>query len=838
MKTTFMSVFATGLIWCAMLALVVFGTLTSVSVAVAQQTQASFSEGHAICGALDLRTGKLLPPCSFDKAEYTGKAVGKCPTGSFFDLGTWSCFTCPSGYNRTGFAVDTPKACSKEIRPEYKYAKRVAGHKACPAGSFKDGRNGGECWSCPTGYSRTMSALTAWDACGKVFASARKAEFIDRVCLEGSFPDPNGGCYICPTGFSRTAAAVTGHNACFRNESQVAAKKEAALTCKEGDLFDFIDGGTCWKCPANSVRSLFGVKSDKACEYTDMLWEPAKRAPNGLFRIPGGHEIAAQVIKERTRIDGAIKKFLSIDTNTAQEREEFAKGAWELIQTEPENSPILMAAVYDHVFDLVINGPKTDPERDIVRSLGNYVQGSRMLVAEEMSRVWESWNRGIEMNTRRLSGSNMVSAYNTGVRPPNMQTTLQDIMTLSPGALVGTMLYGATRALHTSITVAKVAKTVMRQIFPYAKDFAKLASISLSTSASTAAGIVAAPFAFLTVATIIASIATDIAADQDKQGAIVKDAMEIAKRPVILSRLLLTEEGRTEVSSNWALMTQEQFKPRPLVWHKLMSSTPTSEPTSIQELVLAQGQQNMPNLDNFSIDIEGVTTHPNSSALTAASSTWTKVPGKAQDVAIGSDGTTYAIGTPKGRGGFRMFKRAKNATSWTKIKGAAVRIAVAGTQPWVVTDDGQIFSQAGSGWKKVAGPAAQDIGASVSGVWIIDLKGKIHKRSGNGWQNIPGTAYRVDIDQDGRPWVVDLKGQIFVHNDKQKWVKLPGSAIDVAADVPGMTRVIGKDGKTYVYNTTKRNWDRISEEAESTAIGAGGGEVWRLTKQYGLYRLQ
>ncbi len=684
-----------------------------------------------------------------------------------------------------------------------------------------------------------MSSVTEWDACGKVFASPRSAEFIDRVCLEGSFPDPNGGCYTCPTGFRRTAAAVTGHNACFRNESLVAAVKEAALTCKADELFDFIDGGTCWKCPVNSVRSVLGVKTDEACEYTDMRWEPAKRTPNGLFRVPGGHEIAAQVIKERTRIDAAIEKALTAYTYNQQQREDYKNDTWNLIETAPETSPILMSAVYDHVFDLISDGPKTDAERDIVRYLANYVQGSRLLVAEEMNRVWESWTRGIQMRTGQLSSRSAANVYNTGVRPPNMQTTLGDMMLLSPGALVGTMLHGASRAVLASAQIADKAKVVMLKIFPYATRKLGTSGLAMASGgASASVGVMAAPFAVLTIATILATIATDIAVDQNKQSAIVKDALQIAKRPVILSRLLLTEEGRIEVSSNWGLMTQEPFKPRPQVWDALMSSTPMSAPTSIQELILSQTQSNIPNLDNFSIAVDGVTIPANGSSLAATSAIWTKVPGKAQDVAIGSDGTTYAIGTPKGRGGFRIFKRAKNATAWTKVKGAAVRIAVAGTQAWVVTDDGQIFSQNGAGWKKVTGPAAQDIGASVKGVWIIDLKGKIHKRSGNGWQNIPGTAYRVDIDQDGRPWVVDLKGQIFVHNDKEKWVKLPGSAIDVAADVPGMTRVIGKDGKTYVYNIAKRNWDRISEEADSTAIGAGGGEVWRLTKQYGLYRLQ
>ncbi len=130
MRISFKSVLSPILARGALLTLVAFAGMASPSDATAQQTQAAFSGGHAICGGLDLRTGKVLDPCGFEKAKYTGKAVGKCPQGSFFDIGTWACFTCPRGYNRTGFAVDTPQACSKQVRAEYKYAKRLGSHKS------------------------------------------------------------------------------------------------------------------------------------------------------------------------------------------------------------------------------------------------------------------------------------------------------------------------------------------------------------------------------------------------------------------------------------------------------------------------------------------------------------------------------------------------------------------------------------------------------------------------------------------------------------------------------------------------------------------------------------
>ncbi|HAI30842.1 MAG TPA: hypothetical protein DCM48_15130, partial [Thalassospira sp.] len=563
------------ILWRALIVLIAgfISILASTSEVKAQQTQAAFTEGgHAICGAMDLRTNTLLGACGFASATKTGKAVGECPRGSFFDIGTWSCFSCPSGYNRTGFAVDTQKACSKQISAEYKRATRVGAHKSCPSGSFKDLRNGGECWSCPAGFDRTLSAVNEWDACGKIFESARRAEFIDRVCPEGSFPDLNGSCYTCPDGYRRTAAAVSAHNACFRNESLVAAEKITALTCKAGEYFDFIDGGTCWSCPVNSVRSVYGVKTSQACEYLTMRWEPARRTPNGLFGLPGAHEIVAEVIKDRTLIDESISNYIAAAGLNKAKADELKTEAWNLILTEPEESAILKAAVYMHVFNVIKRGAKTKAERDLLNYLAVYVQQSRLLVAKEMNNVWESWQRGREA-WRRNRGTNMAAAYDTGVAPPKMEIMVADAMVLAPTAGLVLSFMGASAIEAASPAVAQLTARMAHVIFSSRKVLELAASSAAKASAAGAAsgvGAFALPMVSLTVSSILFSIATDIALDQNKQEAIVKDALAVAQRPVILARLLKTDEGRTEVASNWALMTQETIKPNTQTWAQLM----------------------------------------------------------------------------------------------------------------------------------------------------------------------------------------------------------------------------------------------------------------------------
>lgn len=848
MRISFKSALFLILVRGVLLTLVAFAGTVNPSNASAQQTQAAFSEGHVICGGVDLKTGQLAQPCGFEKAKYTGKAVGKCPSGSFFDIGTWSCYTCPSGYNRTGFAVDTPKACSKQVSAQYKRATKVSSHKSCPNGTFRDPRNGGECWKCPSGYGRTLSAVDAWDACGKFGESARRAEFIDRVCPEGTITDLNGGCYTCPDGFRRTAAAVTAHNACFRNEDLQPAEQTAALTCKAGEHFDFIDGGTCWECPKTSVRSVFGVKTNKACEFTTIDWEAAKRTPNGLFKVPGGHEIAAEVIKERTRIDKIIEGSIEAEKLTGAKAAEFRDEAWAHIRTGPESSPILMAAVYTRVFDLIKNGPRTKPERDLLNYMAVYIQQSRQLAASEMNNIWQSWTRGQEARTSALATRSMHSAYDVGVAPPDLKSLIANVMHLAPSAAMATAFLGAYALETVSPGFAQLTARAAIAIRPFnwAQKMASIQQKALKTGAAISkaaaaaeagAGVIgsfAVPFAVMTASAVIFSIATDNALAQNQQIAVVNDALETARKPVNLSRLIMTPEGRVEVLSNWALMTQEYYKPNARTWAALM---PTPSSTGNTATINVNGTNVVVDVPTVpSVTLEGDRVVVGKASGSAPS--WEKVAGAAHDVAVGSDGTVYAIGVKKTSGGYQMFKRAKTDSKWTRIIGGALRIAVAGTEAWVVNDKGGIYVQSGTRWRKVSGPAAQDIGASAKGVWITGTDDNIYQRVGNDWKLVSGKAQRIDVDQDGRPWVVNNKGHIFVHDNNLKWQKLPGAATDVAVDARGAAYVVGTSGGVYVFNGSKRDWDRISDDKDSVAIGVGGGQVWRISKRNETYQFR
>jgi hypothetical protein len=59
-----------------------------------------------ICG------GANQKKCDSKPAEFTSAALGKCPKGSFFDIGKWQCWSCPAGFSRSLAAVDSDRACS------------------------------------------------------------------------------------------------------------------------------------------------------------------------------------------------------------------------------------------------------------------------------------------------------------------------------------------------------------------------------------------------------------------------------------------------------------------------------------------------------------------------------------------------------------------------------------------------------------------------------------------------------------------------------------------------------------------------------------------------------
>ncbi len=157
------------------------------------------------------------------------------------------------------------------------YRRAVPGNAiGCGDNTIFDLIDGGTCWTCPSGYNRTVFAVNSDKACerpsGELFAKAKKhgrgGGLLGTDCDGGQFLDPDGYCYSCPNGYNRTAYPVTSDKACsqrVRADYQRARKVGKAQNCGSGYFFD-IGTNKCWSCPEGFKRTVFAVDSDKACE--------------------------------------------------------------------------------------------------------------------------------------------------------------------------------------------------------------------------------------------------------------------------------------------------------------------------------------------------------------------------------------------------------------------------------------------------------------------------------------------------------------------------------------------------------------------------------------------
>ncbi|MCY3018698.1 MAG: family 20 glycosylhydrolase [Planctomycetota bacterium] len=98
---------------------------------------------------------------------------------------------------------------------------------------------------------------------------------------------------------------------------------------------------------------------------------------------------------------------------------------------------------------------------------------------------------------------------------------------------------------------------------------------------------------------------------------------------------------------------------------------------------------------------------------------WRKVEGDVRQIAIGADGTVYALGLEPAAGGSKVLK-------WT-----------------------------GGKWQVVAGAGAEVIAVAPDGaLWTVNSGGEIRVLAGNNWKQIPGRARQLAISKDGKVYAV------------------------------------------------------------------------------------
>lgn len=262
----------------------------------------TFSSGVPTADAADdFVTVKHAP------AKFAGKpaCASKYPAGKgqgagFRHLLTKSCYSCPSGFKRSlnpnikaaDACVRTTAARSAWSKAAYKGKKKMAKPSKR---AFKDPRNGGEWWQCPSNRPRrTAYAVTDKRACatknilGEKLSSAKFLGKVNRSTPKGAFFDPRRGgeFWACPAGYKRTVFPVTNAKACEKvtvaSTKRARAKSRGSFGCKSGAFQNGLENA-CYTCPATYKRSAVpGTnlhKMKNACVYVTVDMAALKNPP-------------------------------------------------------------------------------------------------------------------------------------------------------------------------------------------------------------------------------------------------------------------------------------------------------------------------------------------------------------------------------------------------------------------------------------------------------------------------------------------------------------------------------------------------------------------------------
>jgi len=227
-------------------------------------------------------------------------------------------------------------------------------------------------------------------------------------------------------------------------------------------------------------------------------------------------------------------------------------------------------------------------------------------------------------------------------------------------------------------------------------------------------------------------------------------------------------------------------------------------------------------------------------------SRWNKIYGKANDVAVCSEGTMWHVGSNREAGGHGIWRMTAGSKKWRKIPGSGVRIACgADGNALVVNKQKNIYQYTGRGWKQIRGKA-NDIAIGHDGtVWVIGNNTEgggfgIYKNVGGKWKKIPGSAVRISVDPVGNAWVVNKHDRIYQH-DGRRWKLESGRAKDIGVGGNGNVWVIGTNregGGFGIYMRAMKvtsKWERINGAATDISVD-GSGLAWAINKSQYIFR--
>lgn len=157
---------------------------------------------------------------------------------------------------------------------------------------------------------------------------------------------------------------------------------------------------------------------------------------------------------------------------------------------------------------------------------------------------------------------------------------------------------------------------------------------------------------------------------------------------------------------------------------------------------------------------------------TLAAGSWRKIPGLAKQVAVGADGSVWALGNDwEAPGGYGVYKWTGGTLGnpWVKQPYAAATHIDVGPDgnPWAVASDGSIWHLEGGQFVSKPGTAVDiacgaDGSVFALGTGFVGGGNPIFKWNGTDWNLLPGGAVRLSADGRGNAIGIANDKRIFV----------------------------------------------------------------------------
>ncbi len=475
------------------------------------------------------------------------------------------CWVCPAGYKRSTNAIyekNGAVACYQSSAEAWSKATML-GQARCKAGEIEDSHNGGECWSCRAGTTRSVYPIYEGRACtvwgGYVYAKATETGSSVLGCGTGLGSDTGDAFFD----------AITSKDP----NVQAAIRKQTGGTLPQG--IGQSVGGTCWKCPAGYKRmdGSAAVYGPQACGSLTIVWKSAPYTQPGLFGLDGGEEVALALVKDGTLInqfaDAAVPRLAATSADAR-------KKVWDEIARTPQTSGPLLLAVLTRIKAAATDPAHASPaEKRLAASFSNAVVSFRTYLANEALGAYHAWYDVThpKVNTRVSLGTIVGGDIDTRVPPDYAQVTRNAIT----GSVTTVGATGAGIAGYLAITT----ETIMKGIF----SRTTIAGLNLLESSGTetitiatagfggSAASIGPQVVFAAAIELIVNV-LQMAVEAKEAGPKLQANLLSAQQPYDLARLMRTTDGADEISSYWITATSGTNRaPRDLAAFAAASAT-------------------------------------------------------------------------------------------------------------------------------------------------------------------------------------------------------------------------------------------------------------------------